>query len=447
LHEAKGSIGMASQSKGAGPNGRGGGGATHAAPPLPPGLPPQVGETRRAAYADDHLSARDLLLAGDEHDAAPIASGDEVEPDEEEVIAPRADATFPCEKCGADLRFTPGLQTLRCEYCGHTNDIPASGEQVGELDFNDYLDRLEQQTEVETQRVVKCNTCGAEPELGEGVTASECPFCGSAIVTQSTSRRLIKPGSLLPFLVERRHGRELFRKWLKSLWFAPNTLKKAATIDQRLKGVYVPHWTFDSATITYYKGKRGTHRTRGTGKNRRTYTSWRRVSGVVTHRFDDVLVRASGSLPEKQANELEPWDLQNLTPYDDAYLAGFTAEAYTTDLRGGFGVATLIMDKHLRRLVKRDIGGDEQRIDSMKTQHRGVTFKHILLPVWVSAYRYNDKTYRFLVNGRTGEVQGERPYSFWKITLAVLAGLVVIGVIFWIINGSGLVSSGGGASF
>ena len=100
---------MASQSKGAGPNGRGGGGATHAAPPLPPGLPPQVGETRRAAYADDHLSARDLLLAGDEHDAAPIASGDEVEPGEEEVIAPRADATFPCEKCGADLRFIQQL--------------------------------------------------------------------------------------------------------------------------------------------------------------------------------------------------------------------------------------------------------------------------------------------------------------------------------------------------
>lgn len=407
----------------------------------PPALPREVLENRDAASSGGHLSARDLLI-DDDRAAASGASllaspADEID-EQEEVIPPSKDATFPCAQCGADLTFRPGLQTLRCAYCGHTNDIPASEDEVVELDFNDYLNKLEAQSEVETQRVVKCQTCGAQPEVPETVTSTECPFCGSAIVTQSASRRLIKPGSVLPFAVERRHGRELFRKWIKGLWFAPATLKKAATIDQRLKGVYVPHWTFDSSTITYYRGQRGTTRTTGTGKNRRTYTSWKRVSGVVTHAFDDVLVRASGSLPEKQANKLEPWDLQNLTPYEDAYLAGFLAEAYTVDLKGGFRVATQIMDAKLRRLVRRDIGGDKQRIDSMRTQHRGVTFKHILLPVWVSAYRFNGKVYRFLINGRTGEVQGERPYSWWKITVAVLAGLVVVGVAVFIVNGRGL---------
>ncbi|MBV9774716.1 MAG: hypothetical protein JO040_12240, partial [Gemmatimonadetes bacterium] len=80
-----------------------------------------------------------------------------------------------------------------------------------------------------------------------------------------------------------------------------------------------------------------------------------------------------------------------------------------------------------------DIGGDEQRIHSTDTRYDDVTFKHILLPVWISAYRYREKVYRRLVNARTGEVQGERPWSWIKIALLVLfvAALVIVGVVLW----------------
>jgi hypothetical protein len=45
--------------------------------------------------------------------------------------------------------------------------------------------------------------------------------------------------------------------------------------------------------------------------------------------------------------------------------------------------------------------------------------------VWITAYRFRQTVYRVLVNARTGEVQGERPWSWIKITLFVLllAGL------------------------
>jgi hypothetical protein len=78
--------------------------------------------------------------------------------------------------------------------------------------------------------------------------------------------------------------------------------------------------------------------------------------------------------------------------------------------------------------VRRDIGGDEQQISAIDTRHSDETFKHILLPIWTAAYKYNGKSYRFVVNGQTGEVQGERPYSWWKIGFAVLAVVVVAGV-------------------
>jgi hypothetical protein len=148
---------------------------------------------------------------------------------------------------------------------------------------------------------------------------------------------------------------------------------------------------------------------------------------------DSPVVKEDASLPRKYTEKLEPWDLENLAPYKDEYLTGFKAESYQVDLADGFAYSAQIMDGHIRILVKRDIGGDEQRIHSVKTQHDNVTFKHILLPIWISAYRYKEKVYRFLVNARTGEVQGERPWSAIKIALAVVGGLAVIGTIAAII--------------
>jgi len=85
------------------------------------------------------------------------------------------------------------------------------------------------------------------------------------------------------------------------------------------------------------------------------------------------------------------------------------------------------VNRMIERDVKFDIGGDRQRISGVDTEIGTLTFKHVLLPVWLAAYKYRGKTYRFVVNGRTGAVQGERPYSGWKIFFAVLFGLLIAG--------------------
>jgi len=156
-------------------------------------------------------------------------------------------------------------------------------------------------------------------------------------------------------------------------------------------------------------------------------TRWSYASGRVQNTFDDILVLASNSLPRKIAQRLAPWDLENFVPYRDEYLSGFVAESYQVDLSQGFETAREIMDGFIRQSICRDIGGDHQRIDSVNTQYENITFKHTLLPVWISAYRYRERVFRFLVNARTGEVQGERPYSVWKILLLVLAIVLIVG--------------------
>ncbi|HWW75316.1 MAG TPA: hypothetical protein VNZ44_07970, partial [Pyrinomonadaceae bacterium] len=92
----------------------------------------------------------------------------------------------------------------------------------------------------------------------------------------------------------------------------------------------------------------------------------------------------------------------------------------------GFELAKQAAAHVIQADVHRDIGGDEQRVTRVSTRYSAVTFKHLLLPVYVGAYRFNDKVYQLVVNGRTGEVQGDRPYSFWKIFLFALAVVVVL---------------------
>jgi hypothetical protein len=158
---------------------------------------------------------------------------------------------------------------------------------------------------------------------------------------------------------------------------------------------------------------------------------WYPVTGTVDQTFDDVLVLASNSLPDNYTRALEPWDLEHLSGFDEKFLSGFRSESYQLGVKEGFSKAKTVMDNAIRQSVLADIGGDEQRVISLNTTYHDITFKHILLPIWLSAYRYSDKVYHFMVNGRTGHVQGERPYSAIKIALAVIAGIALLGVVLY----------------
>jgi hypothetical protein len=134
-----------------------------------------------------------------------------------------------------------------------------------------------------------------------------------------------------------------------------------------------------------------------------------------------VLIAATKAVKESRLNALQPWDLEALCPYEPAYLAGFKAQRYQIELPEGF--------EKIQQDVRKNIGGDEQRVDSVQTEHSNVTFRHLLLPVWIGAYRFQGKVYQVVVNARTGDVQGERPYSAAKIALLVAVIIVVLIVI------------------
>jgi DNA-directed RNA polymerase subunit RPC12/RpoP len=358
------------------------------------------------------------------------------------------DREFPCGTCGAKLVFAPGTRHLACQYCGAENEIPEDGAaKVEEIDYAETLRKLGESHDAVERLTVHCDSCGATVEMAPSVTSQSCPFCGTPIVAEAVSQRLVRPRAILPFAVPEKSAREKFRSWLKSLWFAPTELKRFAGIEGKLGGLYLPYWTYDCRATTAYAGQRGddyfvtvpftvtVNGQRQVQMRQERRTRWSGASGVVRNAFDDVLVPASTSLDRSRLAGLGAWDLKNLTPYADEFLSGFRAESYTVDLPSGFETAKGIMRPTIEGTICADIGGDHQRISSMSPRYEGITFKHILMPIWVSAYRYRGKVYRFLVNGRTGEISGERPWSVWKIAMAVVAGLVVIGMIIAIAAG------------
>lgn len=364
--------------------------------------------------------------------------------------APRRDDSgerrFPCTSCGAQLRFAPGDFAMRCDHCGSLNEIEASDAQIAELDYHAQLAKLEAGQETVDEIVSACESCGARIELPPNVTSGPCPFCTRTVVATGRSVKHIKPASLLPFAIDRRSARERFTYWLKKLWFAPGNLKKSAVIEGKLSGIYLPYWTYDSGAITAYTGQRGEHywvtetyttmvngkpqvRTRQVRKTR-----WYPAAGRVSDYFDDLLVPASTSVQTDRLHKLGPWDLEALTPYNDEYLAGFRSESYSVELEPGFEQAKALMLPQIRSTIRADIGGDVQRIATMDSEYHSITFKHLLLPVWVFAYRYKDRLFQILINARTGEVIGERPYSWAKISMSVIAALacVIVIVLFFV---------------
>ncbi|MBN1150975.1 hypothetical protein JXA84_07145 [candidate division WOR-3 bacterium] len=354
---------------------------------------------------------------------------------------PSTGNSFPCKSCGATLVYKPGENSMVCPYCGSVNkfqiDQESIDEAVKELDYHVYIEKEIDDKDLEEKITIKCDSCGATFAFDENISAGNCPYCGIKIVAQKQTKKVFQPKALLPFHLDKNSAMSNFRNWLKKLHFAPNDLKRLASPDM-LKGVYMPFWTFDSETDTQYSGQRGQYyyedekyqTTEGgkkvvkTKKTRKT--KWQIVNGRIKKFFNDILITASKSLHRKFSQKLEPWDFEKLVPYDEKYISGFQVQTYSVGLKDAFGEAKSIMDSVIKTEIFKDIGGDEQKIDAYKIQFNNLKFKHILLPLWISAYRYGGKTFQFIVNARTGEVHGDRPYSKVKIFLAILGIVVAI---------------------
>jgi hypothetical protein len=343
--------------------------------------------------------------------------------------------SFPCGSCGARLEYAPGTATLSCPYCGHDQKLEAPERQVREHSYGELKAKSRRPVaELAPQRLV-CESCGARVQ-GENL-AQRCQFCTAPMVVDTAKDHQIAPEAVIPFTLDRGGARTALGTWTKSRWFAPNRLKKV-TEAEAMNSTYLPHWTFDAHTHTEYEGQRGEHywvteHYTGPGGKQQTRqvrkTRWYPASGTVSRFFNDVLVTATRQVLPEKLNKLDPWPLERSVAYVPAYLSGHEALRYDVEPQEGLETAKEKMAPVIQQDCRQDIGGDTQRLHHVNTAYRDVTYKLMLLPVWVGSYVYGGKTWQVLINGATGEVQGDRPYSAVKIVLASMAAAALIALV------------------
>ncbi len=351
-------------------------------------------------------------------------------------------STFACPGCGGRAVFDPETQNLKCPYCGAESPVEKIVEQPQEYDIHG-APTQEQKDWGVTVRVIRCQGCGAETVLETHATAELCAFCGSPHVLDDQSEAGIAPESVIPFQTTQAQAVSSFRKWLNRRWFAPSKAKRMATLS-KISGVYMPHWTYDAETTSLYVGQEGHHYyvtvpvtvTRDgkqvTEMRQEQRTRWSPTRGIVQNDFDDVLVAGSRRLEEHLLSRVRPFDLQRLCRYQAGFLSGFLSEKPSVSLNEGWETAQAEIDAAMRELARRDIlrRADEAQVTSIRSEHRNVRYKLTLLPMWLSSFTYNSKAFHVLINGQTGKAGGQAPVSPWRVLIAVIAGLAVLGGLY-----------------
>ncbi len=345
-----------------------------------------------------------------------------------------------CKNCGAELTYKPGTTQVICAYCGHKEELNLNLDPIRELPLRSYLKEMGSQANSVEISLLHCKTCGANQHVEENYKSLHCVYCGTPLIREDAyTEQWILPGAVLPFQLTQKEALLRFKKWVKGLWWAPNDLQKASLDPQFTKGLYLPYWTFDAQLYGQYSGSRGDYyyvneSYRDANGNTRTKrvrkTRWTPVAGNISGFVDDTLINASKQHTGRIPRGISQWNLEKLQPFESGFLAGFVTEKYTIPLNQGHLEAQDEMRNIATVWARRDIGGDEQRVNQLNINLEDETFKHILLPVYISAYRYKNKDYSFFVNGENGSISGKRPYSFWKIFFAVLAGILLFGLVY-----------------
>ncbi len=339
-----------------------------------------------------------------------------------------------CSNCGGVMEFDVKTQSLKCPNCDTQVNIVNDKKKIIEHEFNKRIAKTIAVEEKQTS-TMECKGCGAKVEVSPDCTATECPYCGAKYVLAEKQEAAIVPDGIVPFKVDKHKVQETFNKWINRRWLAPGKLKHLYE-SGKIQGVYIPYWTFDADVVCDYSAEGGKHRKVEVKKDdgtteTRTETDWYNTHGRVKEFFDDVQVRGSKNLKDSLLKGIEPYDTKKqLVSYSPEYLSGYGAECYTVSLDDAHREANNIMETELRELARKDVRKryDEVRNVRIAPDYRDETYKHILIPVYSTAFTYANKNYTVLVNGQTGKIKGSYPKSPVKIGIivAIIAAIVAL---------------------
>lgn len=349
---------------------------------------------------------------------------------------------YKCPACGGTMEFDSSIQKMKCPYCDTVFEM-------ADMEYKDeVLNKPEQDTNdnaTDNMCVFICQSCGGEIIGDETTAATECPYCGNAVVMSGRFSGELKPDYIIPFKLDKKAAKAQYEKHISGKFLLPKTFRDQNHIDE-IKGIYVPFWTFDS-DIDSGANFVGKNIREWSDKNYNyVETAYYDVYRSGTMSFSNVPVDGSEKMDDDLMESIEPFDFSEAVPFQSAYLAGYFADRYDVDkdtcaLRANERISQSSSEL-LRRTAEKDYSivdevNDNEILDSIlggNSEHKryvniqnGVV-KYTLFPVWMLTTKYQNQKFTFAMNGQTGKFVGDLPVDkqkkralFWSVFAGVSA--------------------------
>ncbi|MGM9970322.1 MAG: hypothetical protein ACI35S_08010 [Anaeroplasma sp.] len=342
---------------------------------------------------------------------------------EKEIITTNAQ----CPNCASGLFFDPKTKGLKCKNCGSVLDFEKSKNNLKQ----EYIESsVENNNWSKESRVFQCDTCGAKIIVTGFDVTTVCPYCGSDYVSKTDQLPGLKPDRVIPFNYDEIEAVEIFRKGVKKKFFVPRVFKKVLP-ENKVRGLLIPTFTFDTNTVSLYDGVlEKVTTTRDSKGNIKRHVDRFAIKGTKQLSYKDIVIESSSKFNEAQINSLLPYNMNEGYHFDYNFLRGYSVEHYQDSLNQCFSNAKSKIDEDIKRSILSGYNYTSIVKLNINTDYQNRMYSYSLLPVYTFEYVYKKKKYITIMNGQTGKIGKGLPISPLKVTLTVLGITILVVLVY-----------------
>ncbi len=263
--------------------------------------------------------------------------------------------------------------------------------------------------------VIRCDACGGAVAFDTDRQLVQCLFCAAVALVPEPVHALEHPGVAIPFSLTAIDARRAFRAWTRDSWWRPPQL---AALEAEITALWIPAWRVRGEVETHWAGlARGATR------------SGKRPRSGIDRGPAEVIIPASLGLSAREVAALGEFDEPAARPWE-AHDAAVPRETPSLTAAGAHARAYGPMARARRATIARAEGVQDccgsARIHSLNQ-------RLLALPVFIGSFRYRDRPWRFVLNGRSGVIVGDAPLDRRKVALVVALIFVVAAlVVAWL---------------
>ena len=328
---------------------------------------------------------------------------------------------YNCKNCGYVLHFSPQDKALKCEKCKSTYPLPYEKQFSKHNYEQNSKEDANRNNWINDNKVFKCNNCGSSIIANKYEISNTCPYCGTNLVLDKNSLPGLKPDLIVPFVFNKANASERFLANVRKKFFVSGAFKKHLP-ENKIKGTYVPSFTFSMQTKTTYTGvlRKGEQY-----QDKTVYTNFP-ISGTLNKKYNEIMVESSSKIKQSQINEILPYDLTRAVKYENGFILGYTVEHYADTLKTCEEIARTIISKLIRKDILSKYTYTSVVSFTPKTDYSNKEYSYVLVPIYKFEYTYKNKPFVTYMNGQNGKIDNNLPKSIPKIVLTFLVIILII---------------------